>query len=383
VTDCYLPRLGGIEMHVRDLAERQVAAGHDVTVVTSTRATDPGQRSGQVTVVRVDGSRTQPGRIGYRHSLLGRRVLGDGAFDVVHVHASAFSPLSFLAAHYAYHHRTPTVVTVHSLWAGATPLFRVANLLTGWAAWPLEWSTVSEVAAAGLRRMVGPAPVTVVPDGVDSVAWRVTPLVRDRHELRLVAVGRLAKRKRTLHLAKLLLDAQRRLPQGTHLTMEIIGDGPERRRLERYLRHHGMDAWVRLRGALSREEIRATFARSDLYVAPAVLESFGIAALEARCSGLPILARAGTGIQDFLFHGIDGWLVDSDHAMADTIVDLAHERDRLDRVAAHNRSTDPGDTWPTVLRACETLYQRAAVRHSKAWSVVAAADDTAVAVASP
>ena len=36
LSDCYLPRLGGIEMQVRDLARRQTAAGHEVHVITTT-----------------------------------------------------------------------------------------------------------------------------------------------------------------------------------------------------------------------------------------------------------------------------------------------------------------------------------------------------------
>ncbi len=36
VSDCYLPRLGGIEMQVHDLATRQRAAGHETTVITQT-----------------------------------------------------------------------------------------------------------------------------------------------------------------------------------------------------------------------------------------------------------------------------------------------------------------------------------------------------------
>src|SRR3954464_3887827 len=40
VTDCYVPRLGGIEMQVHDLARHLVAAGHDVVVITPTPGPD-------------------------------------------------------------------------------------------------------------------------------------------------------------------------------------------------------------------------------------------------------------------------------------------------------------------------------------------------------
>jgi glycosyltransferase involved in cell wall biosynthesis len=198
--------------------------------------------------------------------------------------------------------------------------------------------------------------VTVVPNGVDPNWWRVRPIVGSANELRVVAVGRLASRKRTIPLAGFLFDARRHLPDSIRLSVEIVGDGPDRQRLERYLRRHGMTEWVRLRGALDREDIRVLFARSDLFVAPAVLESFGIAALEARCAGLPVLARSGTGVAEFIDHGIHGWLVDSDRQMTETITDLALHPYRLEQVAAHNRAVVPGIDWPTALGRYSDLY---------------------------
>ena len=61
-----------------------------------------------------------------------------------------------------------------------------------------------------------------------------------------------------------------------------------------------MAGTVTLAGRVDRDELKAIYARSDLFVAPAFLESFGIAALEARCAGLPVLAMRGTGITEFV-----------------------------------------------------------------------------------
>jgi glycosyltransferase involved in cell wall biosynthesis len=243
-------------------------------------------------------------------------------------------------------------------------LFHAADRLTGWADWPVTWSAVSNAAAMPLRRILnGRAPVTVVPNGVNPEVWKVSHVARTPGELRLTAVMRLAPRKRPLQLARMLLDVHRRLPSGTRIRVEIIGDGPEQGRLQRFVQRHQMTDWFRLCGRLTRAEIRATFARSDLFVAPAALESFGIAALEARCAGLPILALSGTGVEDFVIHGRDGWLVDSDAAMADTIVGLSASVGTLARVAAHNRHVPPSINWPMVLSGCDALYQSATVQH--------------------
>lgn len=383
VTDCYLPRLGGIELQVHDLACRQAAAGHEVTILTTTAGApgggpEPGAASaggtgqeGPVRVIRAARrERYAPERIMYRTTRTGTALLlADlDQYDAVHVHASSFSPLAFLAAHHAAKRGVPSVATVHSLWAKATPLFRGADWLTGWGNWRVVMSAVSNAAASSPRKVVGRrAPVTILPNGVDDHEWRVAPIPGPPNVLRIAAVSRLARRKRLLQLVQILKAAQDRLPAGVSLDVRILGEGPQRGEIERYLRGHGMDGWVQLMGRRSRAEIREVFARSDLFVAPASLESFGIAALEARCAGLPLVALAGTGVQDFVAHGQEGWLVRSDTAMAETIASLAQSPEVVARVAAHNRDVPASISWPGVLEGCEELYRRASTRHGRGW----------------
>jgi glycosyltransferase involved in cell wall biosynthesis len=368
VSDCYLPRVGGIEMHVHDLAERQADAGHDVTILTTTAAGADTPALGWPAVVRPYPRRRgdRPGAIRYRRSLTGRQAARDDAFDVLHVHASAFSPLAFLSAYEAARRGIPTAATLHSLWAKAAPLFWAADRLTGWGDWPVAWSAVSEAAAQPLRRLVaGRAEVAIVPNGIDAQRWAGVGAPSWSVEVRLVSVMRLAARKRPLQLLRVVRDVRRRLPDSVPLRMEIVGDGPERGRLERYLRRHGMRGWVRLHGNLSRSDIRAVYRRSDIFLSAATLESFGIAALEARCAGLPVVARSGTGIQEFVTHGRDGLLLPSDGDMADALVRLAVSPDARLWLRRCCRPTPPGVTWNEVLASCDALYQTASLLQNR------------------
>jgi glycosyltransferase involved in cell wall biosynthesis len=370
VTDCYLPRLGGIELQVHDLAERQ-SASHDVSIITSTA----GEGDGGVGVIRVCGTRGRSENIRYRSSAKGLDLLETGDFDLVHVHASSFSPLAFLAARRASQRGVPTVATVHSLWAKASPLFDAADTLARWGRWPVIWSAVSSAAAEPMQRILGErAAVAILANGVDPAAWTVAPEPGRPGELRVAVVCRLAPRKRPYQLLQTLRRARARLPEQTGLSVDIVGEGPERPRIERYLRRHDMDGWVRLHGRIDRSDIRDLYARTDLFVAPAHLESFGIAALEARCAGLPILALSRTGVRDFVTHGVEGWLVDSDRAMLETIVSLATSPALLRRVARHNRSVEPAVSWPSVLERCEALYRSAAHLHGRVWTTPAPTD---------
>ncbi|MGC8513983.1 MAG: glycosyltransferase family 4 protein [Acidimicrobiales bacterium] len=423
VTDCYLPRLGGIELQVHDLVSRQ-AAHHDVTIFTitqgasrlvdtrthceasqeaariiavgATRTSLEGAglermtaRTGRIRratfsgVARLGGDRRAGAtsntlrvdvktdvkaqeKIKYLRARFGPSWVGAHNFDVVHVHASSFSPLAFLVARSASLRGIPTVATVHSMWAKASPLFDAADLLCGWGDWPVAWSAVSSAAAQPLRSIVGRrGDVTVLANGVDPSQWDIEPEPPAPNQLRIVSVSRLASRKRVVQLVHLLRKARRKVPSSIEMHVEILGDGPQMGEIRSYLEVNSMTGWVHLRGRVTRAEIRDTFARSDLFVAPASLESFGIAALEARTAGLPIVARTRTGVADFVTHGVEGWLVNSDAAMAETIASLARSPELVARVAVHNRLYPPRVDWQSVEHCCEDLYRRAAGIHGR------------------
>jgi glycosyltransferase involved in cell wall biosynthesis len=360
VTDCYLPRIGGIERQVHDLALLQQRGGHDVEVVTSTSAA-LADKLGDVQVRRPPLRRTcAPGDIRYGWSTRGREAVLTGGFDLVHVHASAFSPLAFLTAGSAASAGIPTVLTAHSLLAYASPMFRAADVLSGWGRWPLAWSAVSSLAAEPLQRIVGPStPISILPNGVVSTSWRIVPTARRPAKVVIATVGRLAVRKRPQALLKIMQRVRARLPEKTALELVMIGEGPLRPSLERFIHRHDMSRWVRLLGSANHQEIRRVYEGVDFYVAPATLESFGIAALEARCAGLPVVAYAASGIADFIRDDIEGLLARDDDEMVTSILRLAMSPTTLERMRRHNTEIAPTITWPDIIDRCDTLYDEA------------------------
>jgi glycosyltransferase involved in cell wall biosynthesis len=86
VTDVYRPQVGGVEIFVDDLARRQIAAGHDVTVLTSTPDSSGAAVPDELTVIRVGQL-----WVGAARFLPGRRAVRLGGYDVVHAHLSVVS----------------------------------------------------------------------------------------------------------------------------------------------------------------------------------------------------------------------------------------------------------------------------------------------------
>jgi glycosyltransferase involved in cell wall biosynthesis len=360
VSDCYAPRVGGIEIQVSGLAAAQARAGHEVDVVTRTRQVDV-TSGGAVRVHRL-GTPSAPGFAALVGS--GRHldaIMRAARPDVVHVHTSLVSPLAVTAAVAAVRAGRPTVVTVHSMWGPyVQTAYRTADRIAGWSRWPVVWTTVSEAGAAAMRPLLPTGP-SVVPNAIDLPFWHaVEPTRAAGPGLHVAAVGRLAPRKRAMDVVRVLRDTRRRLPVAMPLQATVVGDGPERAGMTAFLARHRMRSWVTLTGGLGPADVRRALADADVFLAPATLESFGIAALEARTVGLPVVARAGTGVADFVAHGREGLLAADRDGLTDALVRLACEPGLRQAMAAHNRAAVASRFgWAAVVAQFEACYERA------------------------
>lgn len=388
LSDCYPPRVGGIESQVSDLAARLVGAGHEVEVFTAT-AGPKGECRGAIEDVAVEGGRVRVHRLA--EPLLGglpvnpfavgemRDRLRDGAFDVAHVHVGVVSPFAWDAARVVTRLGVPTALTWHCVLDRAGAAYRATGVLRRWVERGAVLSAVSTFAA---RQVEEAAPegteVAVLPNAIDLEAWRIGSLSRtipevrtsrlvprtsapralrgaSKGEVRLVSTMRLAPRKRPVELVEAFAAAG----VAEHARLEIIGDGPLRGRVAQRIADLGLTGRVILRGRVDRTELLATYARADGYLAPTRLEAFGIAVLEARAAGLPIVAMGGSGVDDIVEDGVDGLLVRDDAALAVAIRRLVDDESWRVRVAEHNTTTPPRQTWGAVLVDVEAEYRRA------------------------
>jgi glycosyltransferase involved in cell wall biosynthesis len=351
VTDVYLPALGGIELHVADLARRQAERGDDVTVLTYNTMTRD-----RVDVVEQDGVTVT------RLPSLGAGVgLDLHAFDQIHSHVSAVSPLASTLAARASRAGIATVVTVHSLWRGLGPLPAMSAAVFGLRTAPVVWTAVSNVAAQILRTWLPEGSVVgVLPNAVDVVP-RARSLDRPRPEpVRLVTTMRLARLKRPLPMLSMFAAVSRTASRPVHLS--LIGDGGQRRAVHVATQVRGLRDQVWLSGRLDRPAVLRVLEASDIYAAPAPLESFGLAALEARCVGLPVVARADSGVADFIASGRNGLLAGSDEEMVAHLRRLVDDASERLTIAEHNRTTVSEYSWAAALVRTDAVYSSARLR---------------------
>jgi len=121
---------------------------------------------------------------------------------------------------------------------------------------------------------------------------------------RVLFVGRLAPQKgvRALVVAAALIED----PSAWVL---LVGDGPERKALERKAERIGVGDRVRFLGFFAHERLPAALAHADVLVLPSVYEELGTVLLEAMWAGLPIVASRTGGIPDVIEDGVNGLLV--------------------------------------------------------------------------
>lgn len=362
LSDCYLPRLGGIEVQVHDLAARLVERGHEVQVFTATPGSH-GERYGEAEVV--DGITVH--RMALRlpwdlpvNPLAPLTMRGRLAgFDVAHVHMGVVSPFAVDSAFLTVRLGLPTAMTWHCMLDRFAPVVSALGVVQRWAAQGMAMSAVSRVAAAPLRRILGCDEVTVLPNGIDVDVWRPVRRPPADGTVRIVTAMRLATRKRPLPLLKVVRHARDLVPAEIPMHLEILGEGPARATVERFVADHGMAGWVSLPGRVTRGELRSRYAAADAYISPGELESFGIAALEARTAGLPVIGRQGSGIGEFVTDGVNGCLAADDNEMAAALARLASQPQLRAGMRAHNLDHRPGQDWAGVAALAESEYARA------------------------
>jgi len=239
LSDCYLPRLGGIEVQVHDLAARLRDRGHEVTVFTAT----PGPRGERGGVVdHVDGVPVHRLALRLPFELPVnpfappelRRRLARGGYDVAHVHMGVVSPFAVDAARVTTGLGLPTTMTWHCMLGALEPALRAAGYVRAWAERGIAMNAVSGVAAEPLQRIVGDAgKVTVLSNGIDVDHWAAPgdrPGRRPGDGVQLVSAMRLAGRKRPEHLLHAMRRVRDLVGDAVPVHLEVLGEGPRRGR---------------------------------------------------------------------------------------------------------------------------------------------------------
>jgi glycosyltransferase involved in cell wall biosynthesis len=370
VCDWFLPRQGGIELHLRDLALALRAADIDARIVTTTRGEE---MVDGIPVYRIraplapgSGFAFTPGAL----RRLARLISGEG-FDVVHAHASVVSPVAIAGAIAARRAKLPSVLTFHSMLHRSSFVLGASESLFGWTSRGVVLTAVSSVVAEQAARWIPNASVGVLPNGVDVAFWRATrassadgathPSSAD-DEIVFVTAMRLSRKKRPLRLIRAFASAVRFVAGAPAMRLIVAGAGPEAEPMRRLATELGVADRVDVVGQLPRAELRSLYCRAHVFVLPSERESFGLAALEARAAGLPVIAMQASGVRDFIHQGVEGLLARDETELVRHLSRLALDTPFREYVRHRNATIAPPYDWADVRALHLAMYAHAARR---------------------
>jgi phosphatidylinositol alpha-mannosyltransferase len=352
-------RYGGVQSHVRALADSLRTRSHDVHVLApraSRAGSAPESSDGALLVGRslpvpANGS-VAPLAFGPGAGAATRRALRELRPDVIHLHEPLIPSVSLLALLNA---AAPTVGTFHAA-APRSLGYGVSRALLDRAVRRLTRRTAVSEAARELVSSYFPGDYAITPNGVDVARFDGAIPRRHGPGRTVVFHGRIEPRKGL----DLLIEATAALDD-PGVTLVVSGSGPEvlpAKALAKRLR-----VTTRWLGRVSDEDLPGLYAGADVFCAPGIGgESFGIVLLEAMAAGAPVVCsglpafRSVAGDAARFFRPGDAR--DLARVLRETLADDALRSDLGSASRAVARRFD----WAHLAGRVEEIYEDAASR---------------------
>ena len=344
------PWAGGAEHYMHQIARRWVQAGCDVGWLCQ-------RYHGGKRVEVIDGIRIH--RVGSRFTLYPFAAFAylfrlRNRYDAI---VDCQNGIPFFTPLYT---RKPVTLVVFHL---HSDVFRreLPKWLSWFALWLENWlmphayargpvvtisgSSQADLEARGFARdrITRVVPGVDVPEIGESIPSSASPLI--------VCLGRLKAYKSVDVLLRAMPDILRSHPDAR---LAIVGQGPERAKLEQLAWSLGLAANVRFHGYLDKNVRNRLLARSWVSVCPSAFEGYGLVCVEANAWGVPVVAASVPGLRDSVRDGVTGILVPHGDVrrLADEITGLIDDPARRDAMGRAGRTWAAAHDWQ---RGAETF----------------------------
>jgi len=348
VNPFFYPYRGGIEHRMHDTCKLLAERGHDVTVLTG----------------RLPGTEEKEEKDGYRIIRLRSRLINIynppfiSSKDVL----ETLNGLDADIVNYNYRwapsynkdlkrYSGKKVFTYHNMWGeGMGITGKISNFQDNRFRKCLETFDhiicVSDFVKDDLTgRGIPENMTTAIPSCLNSF-----PDVSTEEGDFILSLGRLVRTKGLDHLVAAMERVDSKLI--------ICGKGPEKGRIEKLIRKHGVEDRVEMRGYVSEEEKATLMGTCKFFVMPSLFESFGLAAVELMSYGRPIVCTNVNGLGDTVRGG--GLIVPPKNsaALADAMNRLLGDKDERARLAKAARAQAETFDWKHHIGKIEDVYRK-------------------------
>ena len=350
---------GGVQTHIRDLADHLIEEGHYVSVLTpvsddSVQNANYVVNAGKPISIPVNGSVAKI-LFGPVASSRAKQWIASEDFDLLHLHEPAIPSLSLLACSAA---EGPLVGTFHVSTQKKKAIYAIGPILEPIVEKLTARIAVSELARSTLKDHFDTDAV-VIPNGIDGQRYANAKISENYSGGHTVGfIGRFEESRKGLQvLIDSLAIVSRFIPDVTYL---VAGPGESEDFLKRL--NPQLRSRIKFLGLLTDEEKMSFLKTVQIYVAPNTgSESFGIILTEALSAGTAVVASDIPAFKAVLENGAAGDLfINGDSAdLAKVLVALLRDDERRKKLAENGKLSAQKYDWQVVAEQIEDIYEMA------------------------
>ena len=214
--------------------------------------------------------------------------------------------------------------------------------------------------------------VTIIPNGLslESFQQKVTP--EERAELfekygledngfTIVIVSRLSQEKNVMEILKYFPSLLKVEPRAQ---LVIVGDGPDKKRLENFCESSGLTEHVCFTGIVAPNEVFRYYGMGDLFVCASTFETQGMTYIEAMACGLPLVCRKDDCLIDVIDNGENGFLYETESEFTEAVAKVLSDRQL--RESMHKKALEKAELFSDTRFAQRHIELYKKVLESKA-----------------
>jgi|GEM_PF-1278225 len=284
------------------------------------------------------------------HKIFKQYIVVHGVPDLIHIHNYNLLPLAyFLFKKYG----TRIICTEHSSKMAQQKLSGLEKyLVKHFTGEYIQWVAVSEFLKSGIRTILPNVQVKVIPNTVDFNYFKPGP---KSDSPQLIMINLLNKNKQVDQGIKVFSVWQKTHPDAI---LHIIGDGPERKRLEGLAESLGVINQIKWWGEKPVEDWLPQLQASTCLLFLSRSESFGVVVLESLACEVPVVCLQNKGIEEIPVHGCIPVLpLDSDQAKIVQSLDMIIRQFKPQVALELRNQLRARFDYPVVAKKYISLYQ--------------------------
>lgn len=204
-------------------------------------------------------------------------------------------------------------------------------------------------------------PIIVIPNGVDTKKFKPeksgylkNKLGLNENDKIVIYVGRLAKEKSVDFLIKSFA-----FIKNPNTYFVIVGDGPERKNLEKLIKKLNLDKKIILLGFVEHAMLSQIYNSADVFVFGSQTETQGLVVMEAMACGLPVITVKDKVFEQFIENGVDGFIVEKNNKeFADKLKEILTDKNLSEQISKNASIKAQQFSLEEIAKKFESLYNK-------------------------